>query len=139
MSFDPEQLIALAQDLDAQARQRSNGQVPSLREARLRAAISRAYYAAFWCGRRYFETAQPPQRLSRFSPHLELQDLFARYPGESMADIAYNLQQLHRMRSHADYDPIMPRLEDETAHALRLANRLLNDIGSLPADPTQSP
>jgi uncharacterized protein (UPF0332 family) len=139
MSFDPEHLFALAQELDAQARQPGLGQVPGLREAKLRDAISRAYYAAFWCGRRYFAKAQPPQRLSRFNPHAELQDLFNRYPARSMKVIAYNLQHLHRMRSHADYDPLVPRLETEAAHALRLANRLLNAIGNLPADPMQAP
>jgi hypothetical protein len=139
MSLDAEHLFDLAQELDAQARQTSNGQGAGRREAKLRAAISRAYYAAFWHGRYYFQNAQPPQRLSRFNPHLELQDMFNRYPAKSMKTIAYNLQRLHRMRGRADYDVIMPQLELEIAHALRLANRLLNDIGSLPADPTQAP
>jgi hypothetical protein len=73
MSFDPEQLFDLAQELDAQARQSGNGKRQGLREVKFRTAISRAYYAAFWRGRRYFETAQPPQQLPQYSPHLELQ------------------------------------------------------------------
>ncbi len=139
MRFDPEHLFALAQELDAQARQMGDGQESGLREAKPRDAISRAYYAAFWCGRRYFQKAQPPQRLSHFSPHLELQDLFDRYAAKRMKAIAYDLQRLHKMRSRADYAPIVPQLEDQAARALRLANRLLNDIDSLPADPTQVP
>ena len=61
MSFDPEHLFDLAQELDAEARLMGNGTASGRREAKFRAAISRAYYAAFWRGRRYFETAQPPQ------------------------------------------------------------------------------
>ena len=139
MSFDPEHLFALAQELDAQARQTGNSKGQGLHEAKFRAAISRAYYAAFWLGRRYFETAQPPQYLPPYSPHLELQDLFHYYPGQIMQAIAFNLRQLHKLRNRADYSPAMPHLEDASARALHLANRLLNDIGNLPADPTQAP
>jgi hypothetical protein len=56
-----------------------------------------------------------------------------------MKIIAFNLRQLHKLRNRADYAPIVPQLESEAAWALHLANRLLNDIGSLPADPTQTP
>jgi hypothetical protein len=139
MSLDSEDLFALAQRLDAQARRLTSSKDTGLREAMLRAAISRAYYAVFWRGRRYFETAQPPQRLPRFGAHLELQNLFANYPAKTMGAIARGLEQLRLLRNWADYQPIMPDLEIETNNALQLANRLLNDIGSLPADPTQMP
>ena len=70
---------------------------------------------------------------------MELQDLFSRYAGHSMEAIGYNLQQLHRLRIRADYDPTVPHLEEAAARALRMAKRLLDDIGNLPADPTQAP
>jgi hypothetical protein len=139
MSLDPEDLLALAQRLDAQARPLTSSKDAGLREAMLRDVISRAYYGVFWRGRRYFETAQPPQSLPRFGAHFELHSRFTHYPGKAMREIAYDLQQLRLMRNQADYDSIVPRLEIEATRALRLANRLLNDIGSLPADPTQSP
>jgi len=110
----------------------------ALREAMLRAAISRAYYAAFWRGRRYFETAQRPQRLPRFGAHRELQYLFANYAGKTMRAIALDLELLRSLRNWADYDSVVPQLEKEAARALQLANRLLDDIGNLPADPTQA-
>ena len=137
MGFDPGHLFALAQELDAQARQAGNGKAAGLLKARFRAAISRAYYAAFWSARHYFETAKPPQRLSRLNPHWELQELFGRYSAQSMTEIARGLQRLHALRNRADYDLNVPQLEDEAARALRLANCLLNAIGNLPADPTQ--
>jgi hypothetical protein len=136
MNFDHERLFELAQELDAQARQMGNGRASGGREAKFRAAISRAYYAAFWCGRRYFETATPPQTLPRHNPHLELQDLFGRYPSQFMRDIAFNLEQLHKLRNRADYNSTLPDIEDESARALRIANRLLNDIGNLPSEPS---
>jgi uncharacterized protein (UPF0332 family) len=139
MSFNPEDLLALAQELDAEARHSGNGKSGGLREAKFRAAISRAYYAAFWSGRLYFQNAQPPQLLSNFGPHLELQHLFGNYAGQAMKTITINLQQLHKLRNRADYDAIVRQLEEESARALRLANRLLNDIGNLPSDPTQAP
>jgi hypothetical protein len=144
MSLDPEDLFALAQRLDAQARQLTSRKDAGpkdagLREAMLRAAISRAYYAVFWRGRRYFETARPPQRLSRFGAHLELQSLFSNYPAQILRAIAFDVEQLRLLRNQADYQASMPDLENDTTNALQLANRLLNDIGNLPADPTEAP
>ena len=139
MSLDSEDLFALAQKLDALSRQITDQKDAGLREAMLRAAISRAYYAVFWRGRRYFETAQPPQRLPRFGAHVELQTLFSNYPGKTMRAIAFDLEQLRLLRNQADYRPSVRDLEIETANALRLANRLLGDIGNLPADPIQAP
>jgi len=138
MSLEPEDLLSLAQRLNAQARLLTRSTDAGLREATLRNAISRAYYAVFWCGRRYFATAQPPQSIPRYSAHSELQSLFDHYAGQSMKTIAVELRWLRALRNRADYDLIVPQLEDQVARALRLANRLLGDIASLPDDPTQA-
>ncbi|MDQ3813790.1 MAG: hypothetical protein M3347_07545, partial [Armatimonadota bacterium] len=122
MSLHFEDLFALAQRLDAQARQLTSSNDAGLHEAMLRAAISRSYYAVFWCGRRYFETAQPPQRLPRFGAHIELYTLFANYPAETMKAIARGLEQLRWLRNQADYQPVMSDLETKTTNALQLAN-----------------
>lgn len=139
MSFDPEDLLSLAQRLDAQARPLTTKKDAGLREAMMRDVISRAYYAAFWCGRRYLATAQPPQRLPRYGAHFELHALFANYPAKTLRAIAYDLHQLRLMRNEADYDPLVPHLEIKATRALQLANRLLGDIANLPDDPTQAP
>ena len=139
MSLSPEHLFALAGELDAQARHMNNPSEAGLRDAKFRCAISRAYYAVFWCGRRYFETQQPPQIIPRADAHYELRQLFLRYPGRSMKSIALRLKELKEAREKADYATTGLRWERESAAALQLANRLLNDIGALPNDPTQAP
>ncbi len=60
-------------------------------EAMFRSAISRAYYAVFWRGRRYFARAKPSQPIPGFSAHYELRRMFDNYHGKTMKRIAKNI------------------------------------------------
>ena len=137
MSFDPEYFLTVAEELNAQALALQNPAQAKLREARLRSAISRAYYAAFWCARHYWANANDP--LPRHDAHYEAHDRFLRYASQDLKQIGLTLRRLKEARLLADYAASVPDLEARTRGALRWANRLLGDIGNLPTDPTQAP
>ena len=139
MNFDPKHFMTLATELDAEARQMKGLDEAGLREAKFRSAISRAYYAVFWRGRHYFARTTPSQPLPGFSAHYELRRTFDSYRGKSMRRIAKNMGELFAARRQADYEMNVANLESKSADMLTLANRLLNDIGNLPDDPTEAP
>lgn len=103
----------------------------SLREARLRCAISRAYYAAFNEARAWWDMEFPDDKVPDYNAHENLiHKLTLR---QEWRPVSKNLGELLRYRKAADYKASVDNLDDTTVTAVALCNSLLNDIGGLVA------
>jgi len=128
-----ETYLSLAQDLLVHVQHVSTEpSTPDLDEARLRTSISRAYYAAFWCCRAYWRRTQPEHPLPTDGQvHFEVRSRFERYGDPNLQSIAEHLKRLRDARRQADYEELVTNLPQVALSAVRWANRVLNDVGSL--------
>jgi len=113
MSFDWSEYLYLAQE--------ATNQVPSKpysEEARLRAAISRGYYAAFCETRRYLTSNTTYIALSGKDTHWDIIYKFLHSSDGSRRRIGLELSRLRNSRNQADYDNVYPNLSLATAQAL---------------------
>lgn len=126
MSFDWIGYLQLAEELVDQAVD-ATGQ-----EAKLRTAISRAYYAAFGKARDYLRqkgaSSEPPAGI-----HSYVQRQFRANKYKVSQQIAWNLNQLQIRREKADYEPQVINLIAETRFSLTLAQRIISDLNQLTA------
>ena len=127
MSYDWTDFLKLAASLAA------NPDSPGPREAALRSAASRAYYAAF---HQAFDHAVG----EGFSPayagddHKRVQAHFRRYtpPSKIRRKIAQELDRLLALRHKADYrNDIGKRPESLASHAIGMAKRIIENLKSL--------
>jgi uncharacterized protein (UPF0332 family) len=127
MSYDWVEFLKLAESLE------SKPDSPGPREAALRSAASRAYYAAFH---------QALERATRegFSPayagddHKRVQEHFRHYtpPSKTRKKIAQELDRLLTERHKADYrNDIGKRPESLANHAIGMATRIIRNLNSL--------
>ena len=114
-------------------------------EAKLRAAISRAYYAAYVTARRYWESMGYRLQDSVGS-HVQVSRAYERRnpvsePDKLKAHVGNALRQMHEYRVSADYD-------DEFAYSgivqvaestVILARKTIANVEKLKADPKASP
>jgi len=113
MSFDWSEYLYLAQE--------ATNQVPSKpysEEARLRAAISRGYYAAFCETRRYLTSNTIYIALSGKDTHWDIINQFISSSDGARRTIGRDLLRLFENRKKADYDDVYPDLSLATAQAL---------------------
>jgi uncharacterized protein (UPF0332 family) len=126
MSFDWADYLRLAESLV------SNPNSPGPEEAALRAAISRAYYAAFCSARNLAESRGEMIRARRSTDHWQVIDHFQDTPEFVRQQIGADLGRLRRFRNNADYDD---RLKDPPLTVARLsvsiAHGILNALNSL--------
>ncbi len=123
MTFDWEDFLRLAEELQQGA------DTSPIREARLRAAISRAYYAAH-CRARNRLLQRVPGSVSRTAgAHYDVADAFKRQSSRHARKVGENLHRLFAHRKKADYDDTFPAIEACTKAALRFANEV---VGTLP-------
>lgn len=121
MSFDWADYLRVARELVGTA-------APTHDEARLRAAISRAYYAAFNKCRFYLENVDyvkwsPDDR--RRGGHEFVITQFAEHPDETRQLIGDRLDRLRVQRVRADYRLIYIDLHIEAPKAISTAQRIL--------------
>ncbi len=126
MSFDWSQYLNLAYQLFGRRRR------PPNREAKLRAAISRAYYAAFILVRNYLLDVAghliPPDA----NPHHYVQLQFRLSNDVERQQIANKLYELRRYRNQADYDnQISGSLKDKASRALILADQIIAGLNRI--------
>lgn len=120
MSFDWAQYLFLAQDLAG-----LSPSVPPSQEARLRSAVSRAYYAAF-C-----EARNVLRKKGRYTPawddnvHTYVRDQFRRDPNPVYRKIGDDLNRLRIDRNEADYSEVVRRLPTTVRRDVELARRLI--------------
>ena len=125
MSFDWEDYLHLASELSQQS---SNG---TFEEAKKRAAISRAYYAAFIKARnKIFPKAGKPPRYYRGGSH----NYYIEYyldEGHIGREVQNKLQSLKRRRKKADYDNSISGLARELAAALQESKKVIERLNQI--------
>lgn len=124
MSFDWSEYLKLAQEL---AGQPGN---PASQEARLRAAVSRAYYAVFCMGRNYLREQEGRQVPSR-DVHRYVRDAFKKSPDRLHKQIGYDLDRLRSDRNKADYDDSVANLDKMANAAVALAHKIIRAFARL--------
>jgi uncharacterized protein (UPF0332 family) len=127
MTFDWSQYLILAQDLAGQ------GTVSPSEEARLRDAISRAYYAAFCKARNHLRDKEHVS-IPRRNVHAYVRGEFIKSSNKSREWIGESLRRMAIHRVNADYKDIMPgNLRKTTEFSLRMAKRILQKLKALPS------
>lgn len=129
MTFDWNDYLQLAFDLATQ-----QGEV--LQEARLRAAISRAYYAAFHAAGGYitahFRLSIPEQSAHSFvAGQLQSPAIGGEQLDKRVKKIGQDLWRLARLRKRADYEADFPHIQAESSFALLLAESILKRLNDL--------
>jgi uncharacterized protein (UPF0332 family) len=125
MPFEWTAYLDLARELAGQ----SPG--PSLEEARLRSAISRAYYAAFKKAFNYLCDRDPAVRFQRDDVHRYVYEKFLYNPAMDWQDIGSNLDRLRRLRNRADYEDQIADLPTDTQKALDYAADIIAALSTL--------
>jgi uncharacterized protein (UPF0332 family) len=125
MPFDWAAYLDLARELAGQ----SSG--PSLEEARLRSAISRAYYAAFKKAYNYLCGKDPGVRFQKEGVHQYVYEKFRYHPDTGWQQVGSSLERLRQLRNRADYEDQMADLPADTQRALAFAAGIIAALGRL--------
>ena len=132
MRFDWSEYLNLAQELAA-----TNSDCSGNREAKLRSAISRAYYSTFCLARNYLRDIEKDPRLFRknrdIKEHKYVADEFIYHPTKmpNMVKIGENLSRLKELRNKADYEDTIFNLQKEARNALVLAENIISALSKL--------
>lgn len=129
MSFDGRAFLTLAHEL---ATATTAGTPDELESARLRSAISRAYYAAFWRARAFL--MGEGERIPRLDAHQAVIDAFRTSPYRARMTIGAHLGQLRADRNAADYQSAvgsLPMLRIRAERAITLTDRVLASLDRL--------
>ena len=127
MKFDWEEYFNLAKELAG-----------TTEEAKLRSAVSRAYYSAFCLARNYLRDIEEDPILSRnktdINVHKYVADGFIHHKPKSqpMIEIGKDLTRLRKMRNNADYEDPMFNLPTQATTALMLAQNIISALSKLP-------
>jgi uncharacterized protein (UPF0332 family) len=126
MSFDWPRYLTLAQELVALSEEHAN------KEAFLRSAISRAYYAAFCQCRNYLRDIDKDKALDK-SPNAH-QFVIERFRGSNNTrkkKIGSYLFHLRKIRNVADYQDSFRDLEMTTLQSLKYAEKVIGGLHKL--------
>jgi len=132
MKFDWSEYLKLAQELAA-----TNSDSSDNKEAKLRAAISRAYYSTFCLGRNYLRDIEKDPTLFRknrdINEHQYVAEKFInhRSKNKNMVKIGENLSRLRELRNKADYEDTMFNLPTQAKTALKLADNIIAALSNL--------
>lgn len=127
MSFDWTEYLTLAAELASTAN-------PPIAEAKLRSAVSRAYYAAFCKAKSHCISRNECTVPTDGAAHLVIALHFRRGQGNSSRvrrKIGENLARLRRDRNCADYDDTVPNLPQVAKKALVMARMTTADLAML--------
>lgn len=124
MSFDWSEYLNLAKEL-AQAT------VPSNQEAKLRAAISRSYYAAFINARNYLRDKEGILIPKTGDAHGYVSQQFELSVDPVRRTLKQNLVRLRIYRRQADYVDTFPGLVGITQTALKLSEEVIEILSNL--------
>jgi len=125
MSFDWIEYLGLARELAGQTT------APPTQEAKLRSAISRAYYAAFCKARNHLRDKQGVLIPPTGEAHKIVWRQFKNSPNKSRKRIGENLRRLLNDRRQADYEDIVSNLPVLTHKALTRAAQVISALGKL--------
>jgi uncharacterized protein (UPF0332 family) len=122
MSFDLSEYFGLAQELAGQTVS------PASQEAKLRAAISRAYYAAFCKARNHLRDHEGHAIPRGGGAHKYVRNQFKNNPDRLRSQIGHNLDRLRRHRNMVDYDDSVSGLVQMTSRDVKLAQSVLSAL-----------
>jgi len=125
MSFEWVEYLNLAHELGGQTLS------PANQEARLRAAISRAYYAVFCKCRNYLRDKENHRIPSGGKAHQYVQNEFKRSMNKLRRQIGQTLERLRSDRNKADYDDKIIMLDSLTKTDLALADSIISILNKL--------
>lgn len=125
MSFDWSEYLNLAQELAGQAT------MPTTQEAKLRSAISRAYYAAFCKARNHLRDKERLPIPHGVEAHTFVRNQFKKSPDRSRKQIGHNLHRLRIDRNKVDYRDSITGLSSMANIDLKLAERVISALSSL--------
>ena len=125
MSFDWSQYLNVAKQLAGHAT------TPANQEARLRAAISRAYYGAFIKARNHLRDREGYLIPTTGEAHRYVSDQFDLSPDPVRQLLAEDLVKLRLYRRQADYVDTFPGLFGITQIALRLSEKVISTLNNL--------
>ena len=133
MRFDWSEYLNLAQELAA-----TNSDSSGNREAKLRSAISRAYYSTFCLARNYLRDIEKDQTLldknRDINKHQYVANAFINHRNnkkKNMVKIGENLSRLRELRNKADYEDTMVNLPSVATTALMLAQNIISALSKL--------
>ncbi len=122
MSFDWSQYLNLAKELADQPTTAAN------QEAKLRTAISRAYYVAFILARNYLRDSEGYAIPKTGDAHRYVWEQYKLNPDSRQQLIANNLKRLKGYRNQADYVDTFPGLSGIALIALTLADEIISTL-----------
>lgn len=125
MSFDWSEYLNVAKELAGTAT------TPAKREAKFRAAISRAYYAAFIKARNYLRDKEGYSIPTTSDAHGYVSQQFELSVDLVRKTLGENLVRLRIYRRQADYVDTFPGLSGITRIALRLSEEVISELSSL--------
>ncbi len=125
MSFDWSAYFNLAQELA-----RKPARSPR-KEALLRTAISRAYYAAFIQARNYLRDTEGHLISASSDVFIYVKNEFYNSSDLARKAIGKKLNLLRRYRNKADYDDTLANLPAVTQEALKLAKQIITALNGL--------
>jgi uncharacterized protein (UPF0332 family) len=134
MRFDWSKYLIVAQELADQATAFSDSMhMDSLDEAKLRSAISRAYYGAFRQARNYLcdNDGQSLNALLKGNTHQNVINLFDRNNNIDYQIIAQLLCDLRSARNKADYDDMVPNLLGLAMTSLLQSEQIIDVLKTL--------
>lgn len=146
MKFDWLNYLALAEklldevtiflDRDKNSSDRENSEL--LYEAKLRCAISRAYYSVFCLARNYLRDIEEDYELKKskeygIRPHRYVIDRFRRSNTKGYNNIGTSLERLLKMRHEVDYEDILPlnTLLSKAKSAVKIAKQIVEQLEEL--------
>jgi uncharacterized protein (UPF0332 family) len=125
MSFDWTDYLSLAQTLYKEAKSQPQA------EARYRAAISRAYYAAFCSARNHLNSVERKGILPGARVHAEVRKTFAEHPNPVRRKIGLQLDRLFENRKRADYEDDFTGVDRAAGFTLKKATEVIETLRTL--------
>jgi uncharacterized protein (UPF0332 family) len=143
MKFDWSNYLALAENLldevinslDQEKNFSDSASDRLLYEAKLRCAISRAYYSSFCLARNYLRDIEEDYELKKskeygIRPHRHVIEQFRRNNKKGYKDIGMSLERLLKLRHEADYEDVLPlnTLINKAKTAIKLAEKVIEQL-----------
>lgn len=127
MSFNWAEYLSLAEDLSGLP---ASGP-PIGTEARQRASVSRAYYAAFILARNHLRDAGGVRTPWGQNAHQFVATQFANNPDPVRVNIGQELARLRTARNRCDYDDVVPNLPGLAVRAVARAAQIIAELARL--------
>lgn len=130
IDFDWREVLVLAKNLN------SNSVPTCINDARWRAAIGRAYYAAFCSARDFLRSrGEIPTDKSKSTHHLVI-SRFRGYNDPKWASIGDKLSDMKDERTTADYEVRADGLEEKAILTITISNEVIGLLASMTSDVT---